>query len=279
MKEVLIALVTPFNEDLSIDYVALKELIEDLLKQGCNGFVVCGTTGEAPTLLESEKFELLEFVIDCCKGKAKIYFGCGTNDTMETIRLCKKTEKYKIDGLLLVTPYYNKPTQEGLYLHFKKIAEACSLPIMLYQVEGRCGCGFEVETLKRLKEQCPNIQSIKLASNNILFAKRIITEIPTLKLYCGVDEYIKEYDEIGACGVVSVIGHIAFEKIISFYKNKESMVDEELKRISSLLFLETNPIGIKYILSKKYCLKNILRLPLTSMSNDNKEILDTFFYK
>ena len=277
MKKVYLALITPFTPDNLIDYVALERLIKLYIKEGCDGFVVCGTTGESSTLSEKEKFEILEFVVEQCKGKVEIIFGCGSNNTAETLRLCRKAQNYNIDSLLLVTPYYNKPSQDGLYQHYSCIAQNCDLPIILYQVESRCGCKFEVETLRRLHEQFPQIYALKYASYDLEKVLRIHEKIPTLTLYCGNDDQILECDELGMEGVISVIGHIVMSDLISFYKKNNKSFDGKFKKISSLVFVESNPIGIKYILAKKGLIYEKYRLPLTSLSQNNKELLDTNF--
>ena len=150
MFEVMTALVTPFYEDGSIDYGSLGKIIDDQLKQGCQGFIVCGTTAEAPTLSEQEKFSILSFVIQRTQHTIPLWFGCGSNDTQQTIQMCLKAQSYDIDGLLVVTPYYNKPSQEGLYQHFKAISDVVFKDIMLYNVPSRTGVEISYETLKRL---------------------------------------------------------------------------------------------------------------------------------
>lgn len=279
MKKVYIALITPFLNNGEIDYSGLNLIMDDLIKNGVHGFIVNGTTAESPTLSEEEKFNLLQHVITHSQGKVEIYFGCGNNNTLDTMRMCKKACNYAIDGLLLVTPYYNKPSQEGLYRHYATIATNVNMPIMLYQVESRCNCVFEIDTLKRLVKDCPNIVALKYASKDIQKAKAIRKQIPTIKMYCGDDAMLKECNDINMNGIISVVGHIALKELLTFYQKQDLQIDFYIKRLSYLLFLESSPAGIKYVLSKKYPINEDLRLPLVSYNNKNKSILDAYFDK
>lgn len=279
MKKVYIALITPFLNNGEIDYSGLNLIMDDLIKNGVHGFIVNGTTAESPTLSEEEKFNLLQHVITHSQGKVEIYFGCGNNNTLDTMRMCKKACNYAIDGLLLVTPYYNKPSQEGLYRHYATIATNVNMPIMLYQVESRCNCVFEIDTLKRLVKDCPNIVALKYASKDMQKAKAIRKQIPTIKMYCGDDAMLKECNDINMNGIISVVGHIALKELLTFYQKQDLQIDFYIKRLSYLLFLESSPAGIKYVLSKKYPINEDLRLPLVSYNDKNKSILDAYFDK
>lgn len=277
MKEVYVALITPFNTNNEIDYITLGFIIEDLIHDKVDGFIVNGTTGESSTLTEDEKFTLLEFVIKQVKHRVKIFFGCGTNNTNLTLYMSKKALNYDIDAILLVTPYYNKPTQNGLYEHFKCIANNVDIPIVLYQVENRCNCIIEIETLDKLTRECKNIVGFKYASKNIEYAKLIRKKLPNIKLYIGDDLLIKESEKIGFDGIISVIGHITMKELRLFYDKQDYEYDYYLKRIANFAFIETNPIGIKYIISKKYHSSDTLRLPLTTLTMANKQYLDSYF--
>lgn len=279
MKKVYVALITPFTKENEIDYQYLKKLIHRLMDEGCDGFIVCGTTGESSTLNENEKFDLLTFVLETCKHQVEIYFGCGTNNTADTLRLCRKAQNYDIDGVLIVTPYYNKPSQEGLYQHYASIASNCTLPIIMYQVESRCNCVFEVETLQRLVKNFNTIIALKYASKNMEKAKEIKQKIPCLKLLNGDDSLILEGDKVGMDGIVSVIGHIAMKELIAFYKEDMILYDYYFKRLCRLLFIESNPAPMKYVLHKLEGANEQLRLPLVSLIDKNKELLDAYFDK
>lgn len=277
MSEIYVALITPFDKNNNIDYKGVEILLDKLIEEKVDGFIINGTTGESCTLNENEKFDLLDFVIKKVNHRVKIYFGCGTCNTNQTLLLARKSLNYNIDGILLVTPYYNKPTQEGLYQHFKCIAKNVNLPILLYQVESRCNCILEIETLDKLTKECKNIVGFKYASKDLAYAKLIKKQLPNLKLYGGDDSLIKETAILGFDGLISVIGHIAMQELKNLYDREDYEFDYYLKRIANFTFLETNPVGIKYILSKKYDISDYVRLPLTTLSKTNKEYIDTYF--
>lgn len=277
MRKVYVALITPFLDDGFIDYTGLDLIMNDLINGGVHGFIVNGTTAESPTLSEDEKFSLLQHVITFARGRVEIYFGCGTNNTIETLRMCKKACNYAIDGLLLVTPYYNKPSQMGLYQHYKTIASNVSLPIMLYQVESRTNCVFSVATLQRLVYECPNIFALKYASKDMKMAKQIRKQLPLLKLFCGDDMMLDECEKIGMDGVVSVIAHIALKEVLAYYQKQDHQLSFYFKRLSYLLFLESSPAGIKYVLAKRYPISEKLRLPLVSYDDTHKKLVDAYF--
>lgn len=279
MKKVYVALITPFDEKNEIDYIALELLIKRLMQEGCNGFIVCGTTGESCTLNEEEKFALLSFVLKVTKHQVEIYFGCGSNNTQETLRMCRKAQNYDIDGVLLVTPYYNKPSQEGLYQHYATIATNCTLPIILYQVESRCNCIFEVDTLKRLVHDYPSIKALKYASKDMEKAILIKKEVPALHLLCGDDNVVLECDKVGMDGIISVIAHIVLPEFIAFYQKGQVLNDFYFKRICRLVFVESNPVGIKYVLHQKYGFSESVRLPLVPLTNEHKKMIDAYFDK
>lgn len=278
MKKVYVALITPFDKDGEVDFNALKKIVLMLIDKGCDGFVVCGTTAESATLSDDEKFKILSLVCDLCANTKDIYFGCGSNNTLETLKMARMAQNYPIRGIMLVTPYYNKPTQKGLYAHYACVAQNCNLPIMLYEVENRCGIAFEIETIKKLVSDYKNIFSIKIASKNLNKVKRICNEIKGIEVFCGNDDLIKEYDLLGASGIISVIGHIEMEKLIAFYKYN---IDHDFyfKKLSEAIFYETNPVGIKYALKKIYNINDLMRLPLVGIDEIHKEKIDAFFDK
>lgn len=278
-KKIYTALITPFTKDGNIDFKALENILSYLMEKAIDGFVVCGTTGESATLNEQEKLQLLKFVIRYTNHKKEIYFGCGSNDTNATIAFIQKVENYQIDGLLVVTPYYNKPTQEGLYMHYHTIASATKLPIMIYEVKNRCGCELLPSTMLRLCTTHKNIESYKYASNDFKKLVQIQMLCPDLMIYCGDDALIKECHELGCAGVISVIAHIYADEIASYYKNEDANHAFFFKRYSYLLMKETNPMCIKYVLSKKYAFSANMRLPLIEPLNATKLVLDAYFDK
>lgn len=274
-KKILTALVTPFDKQNKIDYETLKLYI-DYQYDYVDGFIVCGTTGETSTLSEVEKFTILEYVLSICNHDKEIYFGCGTNDTISTLLLAKKACNYPINGLLIVTPYYNKPSQTGLYEHYSCIASNVSLPIILYQVESRCNVVFTIETLKKLHLNHLNIIGIKYASKDIEALKVIRKELKNFIVYCGDDYCIKEMNPY-VDGVVSVISNLFYREIKSYYEQGDKQVDFFIKRYSKLIFLESNPVIIKYLLSKIVGGKDYVRLPLTTIEKRNKLYIDSYF--
>ncbi len=206
---VLTAMVTPFDAGGRLDEEAIPALVDYLFDQGSDGLVVCGTTGEAPTLSFHEKRRCFELVRDAAKGRGDVLAGTGTNDTHDAVELSRMAEEVGVDGLLVVTPYYNKPSQEGLYRHFRTVAEAVSLPVMLYNVPGRTSVNLEASTVLRLARDVPNIVAVKEASGNLLQATDIVAGAPDgFVLYSGEDGLTLPLLAVGAYGVVSVTSHL-----------------------------------------------------------------------
>ncbi|MEG0824106.1 MAG: dihydrodipicolinate synthase family protein, partial [Erysipelotrichaceae bacterium] len=185
--KVIVALITPFHRDLTIDYKALLDIINRLIYEGVDGLLVCGTTAEAPTLSDEEKINLLEFVIKNVDKKIKIYFGCGDNNTEHTLKLCKRAQKYPIEALLLVTPYYNLPNADGLYEHYNYIAKRTIANIILYNVPNRSKVNLEYNTITKLIDNNKNIIAIKQASNDIELLVKLKKEYPKFEVYSGED--------------------------------------------------------------------------------------------
>ncbi len=275
MKKIITALVTPFTSDYKIDYDTLKIYIDYQLDD-VDGFIVCGTTAEVCTLSDDEKFELLEFVLRICPSDKEIYFGCGTNNTTTTLALAKKASNYPINGLLIVTPYYNKPSQKGLYKHYECIAQAVSLPIILYQVESRCNCILEIETIKKLHHNHLNIIGIKYASSSIETLKEIRKQVKNFTIYCGDDALLYEMNPY-IDGVISVLTHLYAKNIRAFFDTEDKREDFFIKRYSRLLFIESNPVPVKYVLSKLLHGGDFVRLPLATIGDDNKKLIDAYF--
>lgn len=206
---VLTAMVTPFDAGGRLAEEAIPALVDHLFDKGSDGLVVCGTTGEAPTLSFHEKRRCFELVRDAAKGRGDVLAGTGTNDTHDAVELSRMAEEIGVDGLLVVTPYYNKPSQEGLYRHFRTVAEAVSLPVMLYNVPGRTSVNLEASTVLRLARDVPNIVAVKEASGNLLQATDIVSGAPDgFVLYSGEDGLTLPLLAVGAYGVVSVTSHL-----------------------------------------------------------------------
>ncbi len=276
------AMVTPFNEDQSIDFTAVERLVEHLIKTGSEGIVVSGTTGESPTLDDVEKADLLKCVLSVAKGKAKVLMGTGTNDTNKSIKANKQAEQLGADGLLIVVPYYNKPSQAGMLAHFKELAKSTSLPIMLYNIPGRTGVNMSADTAVELAETCKNIVALKDSTSDLVQAAEIAHRAPkTFRLYSGDDVLTVPYLSIGACGVVSVASHIVGSKISEminlFFNGKVDNARQMHGQYLDLfkgLFIAPNPTCIKYALSNEKLCRATLRLPLVELDSNQRSTLD-----
>ena len=213
------ALITPFKEHDEIDFDALQFLIEDQIQNGSDGFIVCGTTAEVPTLTRLEKLQILDFVISQVDHRVPIWYGCGSNCTKNVVINCLDVEDRDIAGVLLVTPYYNRPTQRGLYEHFKQVANHTHHKIMLYNIPSRTGCELLSDTLLQLIKDCPNIISLKQASKDLELVKCVLKEYPSFKIYSGEDGFFVEAFEAGMCGVISVMSHLVLRQMKAFINN------------------------------------------------------------
>lgn len=269
LGRVITAMVTPFDEQLKVDYKALENLIEHLLANGTDTLLVAGTTGESPTLSDEEKLQLFKACKEIAGSRAKIMAGTGDYSTSHSIELSKKAEEVGVDSLLLVSPYYNKPTQEGLYQHFKSIAEAVDIPVVLYNVPGRTAVTIEPETLARLAE-IDNVVAVKDAGGNLDKTSQTRVLAPNLSIYSGDDSLTLPMMAVGAKGVISVASHIVGndiqEMIRSFEEGNTKKAEEihlKLFELFKTLFVITNPIPVKAALNMIGVNVGDLRLPLT----------------
>lgn len=269
LKGVGVALITPFNEDLSVDFESLTKLIEYNIENGTNFFVVLGTTAEAATLSKEEKQEVIAHIIKVNNGRLPLVLGIGGNNTLEVKHQIETTDLSAFDAVLSVSPYYNKPNQEGLYQHYKALAST-GKPIIIYNVPGRTGQNVEAATTLRLAKEFPNLSMIKEASPNILQHMDILRLKPEyFSLLSGDDELTLPVTLAGGDGVISVIGQgypKEFSTMVQLAKEgkvKEAYdIHNRLVEITRLIFAEGNPCGIKVILAEKGIIKNYLRLPL-----------------
>lgn len=265
-----IALVTPFKSDGSVDYESLTRLIEYQLDNGADFLCILATTGETPCLTADEKKKIKELVISLAKGRVPILMGCGGNNTAAVIEELKTSDWHGIDGVLSVCPYYNKPSQEGLYQHFKSIAAATKLPVVLYNVPGRTGVNLQASTTVRLAKDCPNIVAIKEASGNLEQVDEIIKNKPDdFDVISGDDSLTFPMISCGAVGVISVIGNALpkeFSKMIRLEFRGEyegaRKIHHKFTDLFSLLFVDGNPAGVKAMLHEMGMIENVLRLPL-----------------
>lgn len=276
-----VAIITPFTETNEVDYAALERLVDLHLNSGTDFLCVQGTTGETPTLSIEEKRNIRKRVIEQVNGRMGIMLGCGGNNTQAVINELQTEDFTGVDGILCVVPYYNKPNQEGMYRHFKAIADSTTLPIYLYNVPGRCGVNMQPETTIRLANECSNIIGFKAASGNIEQIKKLIALKPdTLDVLSGDDGLTYEIMKAGGVGVISVFGNVYPKECVELVRMLEQKRYDEAKELSDrysemfrLLFADGNPGGAKAQLSNMGYVKNILRLPLVPVREDVCEAL------
>ena len=277
------AIITPFTNG-KVDQETLKKLIDRQIEAGVSGIVPCGTTGESPTLSHEEHKRVVELTIQHVKGRIKVIAGAGSNSTAEAIDLAKFAKKAGADGALVITPYYNKPTQRGLYLHFEAIAQEVDIPIVLYNVPGRTGVNLEVDTITALSA-LPRIVGIKEASGSVERVSKILDNTNLIVL-SGDDSLAFPMMAVGAKGVISVTSNVVpfmvSEMIQSALKNdfhKGLEIHRKIFGLNTKLFLESNPIPVKAALSMMGLITEELRLPLCAMSDDKRKILEEELHK
>lgn len=265
-----IALITPFTSDGSVDYNALKRIIDYQLDNGADFLCILATTGETPCLTKDEKSAIKTLVVNRVKGRVPILMGCGGNNTRAVVEEIRETDWLGVSGVLSVCPYYNKPSQEGLYRHFKAIAEASTLPVVLYNVPGRTGINLKAETTVQLAEDCENIIAIKEAGGSLEQVDEIIKNKPArFDVISGDDALTFPMIASGAAGVISVIGNALpkeFSRMIRLEFNGEyeaaRKIHHRFTELYSLLFVDGNPAGVKALLHEMGMIENELRLPL-----------------
>lgn len=265
-----IALITPFKSDGSVDYEALERLVNYQIKQGADFFCILATTGETPCLTQDEKIRIKNLVVKIVNGRLPILMGCGGNNTAVVVDEIRQSDWSGIDGILSVCPFYNKPSQDGLYQHFKAIAQVSPLPVVLYNVPGRTGINLKAQTTIRLANDCKNIVAIKEASGSLEQVDEIIKGKPShFDVISGDDALTFPMIACGAVGVISVIGNALpkeFSRMIRFEFRGEyepaRKIHHRFTELYSLLFVDGNPAGVKALLSEMGMIENNLRLPL-----------------
>ncbi|MDR3244073.1 MAG: 4-hydroxy-tetrahydrodipicolinate synthase [Elusimicrobiota bacterium] len=274
------ALITPLKDD-KVDYESLGKLIEFQYKNGVDGIVPCGSTGESSTLSHDEHREVVEFCVKQAKGKLKVLAGSGSNSTKEAVYLTEFAKEVGCDGALIISPYYNKPTQQGLYLHFKTIADKVDIPIILYNIAGRTAVNIEPETMARLVKDCRNIVGVKEASGSLDQMSRIKSLSPNIELISGDDALTLPLLSIGGTGIISVLSNIVPADIAALVKSFNSSNIKEAQKIHykllpliKAMFIETNPIPIKTAASMLGICGGDFRLPMCAISDANKEKLE-----
>ena len=278
LKGVYTALITPFTKEGTFDENAFRDLIEFQIKSGISGLVPCGTTGESPTLSHSEHDRVIQLTVETAAGRVPVIAGTGSNATSEAIQLSQHAEKSGVDAVLLVNPYYNKPTQQGLYLHFKAIADSISIPCVLYNIQGRSGVNLETETLARLAAECTNITTVKEASGNLQQMKDVIASTDSnFHVVSGDDNMTLSLIEAGGKGVISVASNLIPDKMVTMVnlalagKFAEARVKEaQLADFFKTMFIETNPIPIKTAMAMRGWCEEVFRLPMCGLSSEGK---------
>ena len=278
---ILTAMVTPMNEALEVDYQEAIRLAQYLIAHGSDGVVVCGTTGESPTVTDQEKIELFKAVKGALGSKAIVIAGIGSNSTNSSISLARKAATTGVDGLMAVVPYYNKPSQEGMYQHFKAIAEATSLPLMLYNVPGRTSANLMPETVKRLSE-IPNITALKEAAGSIDQVSELKRLLPSdFAVYSGDDFMTLPMLALGCSGIVSVAAHIIGdemkEMVDAWFAGDTAQATKshlELFPVFKGIFITANPVPIKAIMNMVGIKAGGVRLPLVNATNEEIKFLE-----
>ncbi|MGO1058617.1 4-hydroxy-tetrahydrodipicolinate synthase [Planococcus sp. FY231025] len=271
--QVVTAMVTPFDANGDIDFPATAALVEHLIQNGSDALVVAGTTGESPTLSADEKIELFKFVVETVQGRIPVIAGTGSNNTRASITLTQGAEEAGVDGIMLVTPYYNKPSQEGMFQHFQAIATSTHLPVMLYNIPGRSVVNLSVDTVVRLSA-IPNIVSIKEASGNLDAAAEIIERTPeSFTLYSGDDGLTLPLLSIGGTGIVSVAAHVIgreMQEMVSSFKTgdtqKAAQIHRKLLPAMNALFAAPNPVPVKTALNLTGVPVGGVRLPMVPLT-------------
>jgi len=272
-----VAMVTPFKKG-EIDKDKVKELVEFHIQKGTTGILSCGCTGEAATLTHDEQKEMIKLVVDTASGRVPVLAGTGSNNTAEAVDLTKYAASVGANGALLITPYYNKPTPEGQYLHYKKVADEVGIPIMLYNVPSRTGVNMLASTVARLSE-VDNIAAIKEAGGSVDQVSNILS-LCDITVLSGDDSLTLPMMSVGAVGVVSVVANVVPDKVIAMIDSfnngdleKAKQIHYELLPICKAMFIETNPIPVKTAMSMMGMIEKEWRLPLCEMSPDNEKKL------
>ena len=272
------AMVTPFKADLSVDYEMAARLANYLADNGSDAVVVHGTTGESPTLTHEEEYELYRVVKKAVGSRIKVIAGTGSNSTATSVKSTKEAEKIGVDGVLVVVPYYNKPSQEGMYRHFQAIAESTKLPIIIYNIPSRCVVNMLPETVARVAQDFPNVVGLKDSSGSVEQTKKTVELVPPgFKIWSGDDSMALPMMKVGAVGVVSVASHIAGKEIAAMIAafhagdtKKAEALHDRLMPLFNVLFITGNPTPVKAALALTGLPVGIPRLPLIEATADEK---------
>lgn len=275
------ALITPMKETGQIDKLALRNLVEKLIAEGCDGFVVCGTTAEASALSLEEKKQVLHCVIEQSDQRVCVWMGCGSNNTAETLDIIRWANTEPIDGIMLVCPYYVRPSQQGLYAHFAACARISEKPVMLYNIPKRTGVALSAQTVLQLAQDFPNIRALKQACHDMEMVRAILTENDQVQILSGEDGYFLEGLREGISGIVSVAGHCVMPIIVKIWEDyqyglENTELDQLLKQVSNQIFQVSSPSDIKAMLALQGWCEDGVRLPLVPLSPQEKQALQEF---
>ena len=275
---IITAMVTPFGADLEIDHERLAELAVRLLDDGSDGLVVAGTTGESPTLTDSEKAAMFRTVLDAVAGRGPVIAGTGSNDTRHTVELTRAAEACGVDAVLVVTPYYNKPPERGLLAHFRAVAAATALPVLIYNIPGRCGVNLSPEVLAQLGE-VENIVAVKQANPDLSELRRL-RELSDLGVYAGNDDMLLDVLELGGLGGICVASHVVGPRLAQMARLVRAgdeagaaAIDAELRGLYEALFVTANPIPVKRALQLVGFDAGGLRLPLVDATCEESDVV------
>lgn len=274
---VFTALVTPFDSEGAFDKKTYAQLVEKQVEAGISGLVPCGTTGESPTLTHEEQDQIVELTVQLADGRVPVFAGTGSNSTAEAVRLSKHAKAVGADGIMVVNPYYNKPTQKGLFLHFESIASAVDLPCILYNIKGRTGVNLETDTLMKLRETCPNIAAVKEASGDLNQMKEVISRSDeSFRILSGDDNLALDLIEMGGHGVISVASNLVPDKMVAMVQTAlegdmttARALEYDLGILFKALFLETNPIPVKAAMGMMGLCQETYRLPMCPLSSES----------
>ena len=273
------AIVTPMKENGDVDYGSLQALVERQVEGGVRGVVAVGTTGESPTLTPREHIDVIAKIHEFAAGRIPVIAGTGSNSTAESVAMTKEAEEIGVDGFLIVAPYYNKPSQEGVFLHFSEIAKITQKPIVLYTIPGRCGIGIENETALRLRDAFPNFAAIKEAGGKVEKVRDMREKAQgRMDILSGDDGLTVEFMKSGAKGVVSVASNIIPAQMVELVNaalnsqwDKAEAIDAKLHALFKDLFIEPNPVPVKFALAKMGFIANsAVRLPLCQMTSEHR---------
>ena len=277
--DILTAMVTPFTLDLQVDQIAFAQLIDHLLSSGSDGLVVAGTTGEAPTLTDDEKVGLFRQAVEITDGRGPVIANTGTNDTAHSVALTRRAEDAGVDGVLVVTPYYNRPPERGLRAHFTAVAAATNLPVIIYNIPSRCVVNLTPELLAELAG-IENIVAVKQANPDLEQSRRLL-ELCDLGLYAGNDDMTREIAAMGGWGCISVASHLVGARLKELVVAARSgddpraaALDSELAPLIAALFVTSNPIPLKAALNMLGHEVGGLRLPLVEASDDERRLVE-----